>query len=322
MLRLLKRAAAILGGLILTILLVLTVILGWMRMEDPILTAHQVLPPFAQTSRIDAPENRDGERRIQSDIVLSAPGELPVRFAVSLPEDADGAPMPVQIVVGGLRAGKENIQRLPSPVGHNAIIAFEYPERDAINDKKASTLSRILAIRKGAVATPGQLVAILRWAREQPWADPGRVSLLGYSLGAIFVPAALETAKANGIDSGVTILAFGGADVGAIVPQALKMKSPNLRWIVGILADCVLHPVEPSYFLPLMETETLLINAEADELIPPASARLMTELAPPPKWVMTMPGDHINPRDQAVLTHVVNISRDWLIARGAANDPR
>lgn len=322
MIRLAKRTAAILGGLLLALMTVLAAILGWMRMEDPILAAHHVVPSFTLAERTDAPEHRDGELRIQSDIVLTAPGEAPIRFAVSLPKDVAGEPMPVQVVVGGLRAGKENIQRLPSPVGRNAIIAFEYPERDAINDKKANTLSRILAIRKGAVITPGQLVAILRWTAEQPWADPSRVSLLGYSLGAVFVPAALETAKANNIDSGVTILAFGGADVGAIVPQALKIKSPSLRWIVGVLADCVLHSVEPRYFLPLMETKTLIINAEADELIPPASTRLMTELTPPPKWVITMPGDHINPRDQAVLTHVVNVSRDWLIARGAANDPR
>ena len=322
MIRLAKCAATILGGLPLALIIALAVILGWMRMEDPILAAHQIVPPFTLAERTDAPEHRDGEHRIQSDIVLTAPGEAPVRFAVSLPEDFVGGTMPVQIVVGGLRAGKENIGRLPSPVGHNAIIAFEYPERDAINDKKASTLSRILAIRKGAVITPGQLVTILRWTAKQPWADPSRVSLLGYSLGAVFVPAALETAKANGIDSGVTILAFGGADVGAIVPQALKIKSPSLHWIVSILADCVLHPVEPRYFLPLMETKTLIINAEADELIPPASARLMTELTPPPKWILTMPGDHINPRDQAVLTHVVNVSRDWLIAQGAANEPQ
>ena len=322
MVRLAKRAAAILGGMILALITVLAAILGWMRMEDPILLAHQTMPPFTMAERHDAPEHRDGERRVQSDIVLTAPGEEPVRFAVSLPDDAAGELMPVQIVVGGLRAGKENIQRLPSPVGRNVVIAFEYPERDAINDKKAGTLSRILAIRKGAVVTPRQLVAILRWTSEQTWADPRRVSLLGYSLGALFVPAALETAKANKIDSGVTILAFGGADVGAIVPQALKMKSPSLRWIVGILADCVLHPIEPRYFLPLMETKTLIINAEADELIPPASTRLMTELTPPPKWVIAMPGDHINPRDQTVLTHVVNVSRDWLIAQGAANDPR
>ena len=322
MIRFAKRAVLILGGLVLALIIVLAAILGWMRLEDPILTAHQTLPTFTLAERTDAPEHREGERRIQSDIVLTAPGEEPVRFAVSLPEGAADEPMPVQIVVGGLRAGKENIRRLPSPVGRNVVIAFEYPERDAVNDKKASTLSRILAIRKGAVVTPRQLVAILQWTAQQPWADSGRVSLLGYSLGALFVPAALETAKANRIASGVTILAFGGADVGAIVPQALKIKSPSLRWIVGVLADCVLHSVEPRYFLPLMETRTLIINAEADELIPPASTRLMTQLTPPPKWVVTMPGDHINPRDQAILTHVVNVSRDWLIAQGAANDPR
>lgn len=322
MIRLLKWAAAILGGLVLAVLSIVLVTLGWLRAEDPIAAARRVVPPFVLAKQVYAQENRDGEHRIHSDITLTAPGELPVRFVVSLPEDTTGEPMPVQIVVGGLRAGRENIQRLPSPVGRNAIIAFQYPGRDAISDKKRSVPARILAIREGAVVTPRQLVATLRWAGEQPWADPSRVSLLGYSLGAIFVPATHETARANKVETGVTILAFGGADVSAIVPQALKFRTPALRWMVGVLAGSVLHPIEPRYFLPRMETQTLLINAEADELIPPASARLMTDLTPPPKWVVTMPGDHIDPRDPVVLSHVVNLSRDWLVARGAANEPR
>jgi len=123
------------------------------------------------------------------------------------------------------------------------------------------------------------------------------------------------------MEAGATILAFGGADVAAIVPQALKFRTPILRWMVGVLAGAVLHPIEPRYFLPLMKTQTLLVNAEADELIPPGSTRLLTELTPEPKWVVTMPGDHINPRDQAVLARVVALSKAWLIERGAANDP-
>ena len=82
------------------------------------------------------------------------------------------------------------------------------------------------------------------------------------------------------------------------------------RWVLVWDDDDTLRP--PA--LPVRSLE--------DELIPPASARLMTELTPQPKWVVTMPGDHINPRDPVVLTHVVNVSRDWLVARGAANEPR
>jgi hypothetical protein len=321
MIRLLKWTAAILGGLVLAVLLVVLVILGWLRAEDPVAAARRALPDYALAEQIDVAIDRGGEHRVLSDVILTAPGEAPVRFTVSLPEMDPDEPMPVQIVVGGLESGRGNVQRLPSPLGNNAVIAFEYPRRDAILDKTRGTPNRILSIRDGALATPRQLAAIVRWAGEQPWGDPTRTSLLGYSLGALFVPATQEAVRANGMEAGATILAFGGADVSAIVPQALKFRSPVLRWMVGVLASAVLHPVEPRYFLPLMKTQTLLVNAEADELIPPASTRLMMDLTPEPKWVVTMPGDHINPRDPVVLARVIGTSQVWLVERGAANDP-
>lgn len=321
MIRFLKLAAAILGGLVVTILLVVLPALGWLHAGDPVASARRALPDYVLAEDIDFGIDRGDEHRILSDIILIAPEEAPIRFTVSLPEMDPDEPMPVQIVVGGLESGRNNVQRLPSPLGRNAVIAFEYPQRDAILDKARGMPERILSIRAGALATPRQLAAIVRWAGEQPWGDPTRVSLLGYSLGALFVPATEETLQANGMEAGATILAFGGADVSAIVPQALKLRSPVLRWMVGVLAGAVLDPIEPSYFLPLMKTQTLLINAEADELIPPASTRQMVELTPEPKWVITMPGDHINPRDQAVLARVVSASQAWLIERGAANNP-
>jgi len=321
MIRLLKRATAILGGLILAILLVVLATLAWLQAGDPVASARGALPRYTLGERTDVAIDRGGEHRILSDITLAASGEIPVRFTVSLPERDPNEPMPVQIVIGGLESGRNNVQRLPSPLGNNAVIAFEYPRRDAILDKTRGVPGRILSIRDGALATPRQLAAIVRWAGEQAWADPARVSLLGYSLGALFVPATEATVRANGMETNATILAFGGADVSAIVPQALKFKTPILRWMIGVLAGAVLHPVEPRYFLPLMKTQTLLVNAEADELIPPASTRLLTELTPEPKWVVTMPGDHINPRDQVVLARVVGLSQAWLIERGAANDP-
>ncbi len=321
MIRLLKWTAAILGGLIAAVLLIALATLGWLRAEDPVASARRALPDYALAEQIDVAIDRGGEHRVLSDVTLTAPGEPPVRFTVSLPEMDPDEPMPVQIVAGGLESGRNNVQRLPSPLGNNAVIAFEYPQRDAILDKTRGIPGRILSIRDGALATPRQLAAIVRWSGEQPWADPARVSLLGYSLGALFVPATQEIVQANGMEAGATILAFGGADVAAIVPQALKFRTPILRWMVGVLAGAVLHPIEPRYFLPLMKTQTLLVNAEADELIPPASTRLLTELTPAPKWVVTMPGDHINPRDQVVLARVVGLSQAWLIERGAANDP-
>jgi dienelactone hydrolase len=252
---------------------------------------------------------------------LVAPDRPTVRFTVSRPEGEGGDPMPVLLILGGLRSGRENLERLP-PLGPNVLISVEYPDRDAIRDKTRSIPERILIARRVAEAIPEQLVAVLAWARLQPWADQRRMSILGYSLGAMFVPATQEKARANAIETHTTIMAFGGAELGRIIAATFHVESPVLREIVEALGAALLHPVEPAHFLGRMTGDILIINAEADELIPLESTALMTRLTPDPKWIVTMPGEHIDPRDPAMLQSVVDVTKAWLVERGAANPER
>jgi hypothetical protein len=156
----------------------------------------------------------------------------------------------------------------------------------------------------------------------QPWADRQRMSLLGYSLGAMFVPVTQEKARANEIGIKTSILAFGGADLGRIIATVFHVETPALREIVALLAAALLHPVEPRYFLGRMTGEVLVVNAREDEMIPRESAALMTLLTPEPKWIVTVEGEHIDPRDPATLRRVVDVTKAWLIERGAANPER
>ncbi|MFO0997408.1 MAG: hypothetical protein U1F33_12065 [Alphaproteobacteria bacterium] len=316
--RRLRLLAWALGALVLAAVIALVAFFAVLGSGDPVAAARAPLPAYgAQSLGTDRIEKGGAVRRYES-WLLTAPDRLPVHFTVSLPEDGIAGRMPVLLIVGGLRSGRENLERLP-PLGPNALISVEYPGRDAIRDKALAIPERIATIRRSATAMPEQLAAVLDWARAQAWADPGRVSLLGYSLGAVFMPVTQEKARANGIAVETTIMAFGGADVGHIIPTALRIETPLLRKVVGVLATSLLHPVEPRYFLPRMSGDILIVNAEDDELIPPTSSALMTELAPEPKWVVTMPGEHIDPRDPAMLQKVVDVTKAWLIERGAAN---
>ena len=85
--------------------------------------------------------------------------------------------------------------------------------------------------------------------------------------------------------------------------------------------DALVRPVEPAFHLPALVGEFLLVSAAADEIVPATSARLMRELTPEPKTIVLLPGEHIDPRDQAVLDRVVSISGDWLREKGVVNAP-
>lgn len=296
-------------------------VLIWLRSEDPVALAKAPVPPYQASEVARGTVEKDGARRIYIDYRLASPGRPPVSFTVSLPEKAAEGPMPVLLIVGGLRSGRENLERLPS-LGANALISFEYPHRDIIRDKSRGAPGRLLHVYRSSRVTAEQLAAIIRWAGAEQWADARRIGLLGYSLGAMVAPVAHVKAKASSIRHGVTILAFGGADLGTIVPRVLKIKSPFLEAPVAWIGGALLNAVEPAHFLPAIESQVLIIHAARDELIPPASQRLLESLTPDPKWVVTMPGDHIDPRDPAVLLAVVAETTRWLIARGAVVAPR
>lgn len=292
----------------------------WLRAEDPVAMARAPVPDYTAMELAKGAVEKGGVSRAYRDMRLDAHDRPPVLFTVAVPEGISG-PVPVLLIVGGLRSGRENLERLPD-LGPNALISFEYPYRDIIRDRSRDGFDRLIHVYKSSRATTEQLVAILRWARAQDFADKNRIGLLGYSLGAMVAPATHVKAQANEVPHGVMILAFGGADLSAIVPRVLRMKTPLLEGAASWIGASLLHVLEPTHFLPLIRSEVLIINAEEDELIPSSSQRLLEQLTPDPKWIVNMPGEHIDPRDPATLMAVVEVTKRWLIERGAVDEPK
>jgi dienelactone hydrolase len=282
--------------------------------------ARAPVPDYAAMELAKGAVEKGSVSRTYREMRLNAQDRPPVSFTVAVPEGL-GGPVPVLLIVGGLRSGRENLERLPD-LGPNALISFEYPYRDIIRDKTRNGIARLLHVYKSSRATAEQLVAILRWVRTQDFVDKDRIGLLGYSLGAMVAPATHVKAQANAVPHGVMILAFGGADLSAIVPRVLRMKTPLLEGAASWIGASLLHALEPAHFLPLIRSEVLIVNAEEDELIPRGSQRLLEQLTPDPKWIVNMPGEHIDPRDPATLMAVVDVTKRWLIERRAVDAPK
>ncbi len=291
--------------------------LAWQYIRDPLAAfPRQPFPLRIVSEERLAPTAPSGMRHYRKLVFASAEGEK-VQITVSLPAHAPARPMPVLILLGGLRTGQNNVKYVPQP-GDNVIIGYEYPIDKKIR-RGPAIVWKAAALRRAVLQVPGQVTAIIRWARSQPWADPERISVLGFSLGALYLPTVHRMAREQGFALGPAILAYGGADIAALLSHRLEQGPRWSRDLIAAVVAAVLRPVEPALHLPHLRGEFLLISGADDLLVPEASSELFQRLTPEPKTVVRLEGGHIRGRKDELAQRIVAISRDWLLQRRAIN---
>ena len=316
----LRLGARLLVGLALVLLLHIGLVVGWLRFEDRSDPERLIEAPLAELrvarARPYAGRGCGAERRCR-DVVLEAAGARPVRIAISRPAEAGAEPLPVVILAGGLRTGREALEHVPD-LGRNVVVAYEYP-LDEDHWRQGFLPLRIVAARNAALAVPGQIAALVRWVRDRPWADPERVSLVGVSLGALVLPAAQRAAVAHGERLGPSILAYGGTGLFDVLRANLAPDRPWAGYGAAWLGSLGLRALEPADHLPHLEGEFLLINGQDDPRIPASSAAGLHRLTPEPKEVRLLGSGHFDAADRELLAGVLAICRAWLVGRGALN---
>ncbi|MGQ0674702.1 MAG: hypothetical protein ACT4N4_01215 [Rhodospirillales bacterium] len=263
-------------------------------------------PPSVVDERLERAEGRLIRR-----VALDAGRLGRARLAISLPDPPPANRLPVLFIMGGLRTGEDAVRHVERP-GMNALVAFGYPiERRA--RRGLGLLLRAPELRAQIFATPGLAAAALGWVRAQPWADPGRVTPVGVSLGALFMPAALRLDQASGAAAGPAVLAYGGAGLDLLAAHWLGVSRP-----LGALAALGLRPVDPAAHLPRIGGEFLVLGGEGDDaLVPAEAARRFADLTPEPKTAKRLPGGHVGGAG-APTRRAVEEVRVGLAARGLA----
>ncbi len=291
---------------------------AWLDLSAP----AQALPPgepalHGRYERVDLPE---GPRRIV-DVAIAGPDGEPVQLALSLP--ADGGPsderLPVVVVVGGFGDARGTLAHVRD-AGPNAVLAYGWPGVHHLLGP-APAGERLLAAHRAAHRAPVQIAAAVAWAAAQPWADSSRVSLIGVSLGAVVLPAAERLLVDRGLADGPTVLAYGGADLTAMAEANLR-RAPDLwRAPAAHAIGLALRRLEPARHLPHLRGPLLIVRGETDAFIPPASVEGMIALAPEPKQVLVLGGDHVHPARPELLAALDRVSRAWILSLGAAAPP-
>ncbi len=307
------------------VLAVLAVALGAMvarlRLEDP-LAALPRDPPGSIAVVEEWRERWDGRTLVH--VVLRGEAVRDVRFVVSLPEPLPPRRIPIVLVLGGLEGGTRSVRRIGEAVGDpgpNAFVAYDWPLPP--EPGIAEIALRLPALRRAVLSVPGEVDAVLAWASGQPWGDPARVSLLGYSLGAFVAPAVQRVVEQRGARVRWTILAYAGSPIGAVIAGHPAVSPSWARRPLGAGADLLLRPVEPSEHLPHLHGRFLVLRAATDQLIAAAAADRFAGLTPQPRTVVVIEGDHmgLGPQKRKLLAKVVGVSRTWLLEQGAILPP-
>jgi dienelactone hydrolase len=313
-----RVTASLLAASLFAVAASLAAAVAWLRHEDPLAALPRDTPASLTVSEERAER---GEGRTVLHVALRGAAVGEVRFVASLPDPLPAGRIPIALVLGGLEGGTRSIRRITEAVGDpgpNAFVAYDWPLPYPEPSARELAL-HLVPLRRAALSIPGQVDAMLAWAARQPWADPARVSLLGYSLGAFVAPAAQRVAQERGAAVQWTVIAYGGAPIGAVIAGHPRVRP---RWDAGLLgwgADLLLHPVEPSVHLPRLRGRFLVLRAADDRLIPRAAADRLAELTPEPRTVVVVEGDHVGlgPGKKKLLAKVVGISKEWMVEHGA-----
>ena len=152
-----------------------------------------------------------------------------INIAVSFPNPMPSHPLPVLFILGGLETGFDSVKHV-SDIGDNILVGYNWPLNSKL-PKGISILTESSNIYKGIYKSPGQIAKAIEWVSNQSWAKKEKISLLGFSIGAIASPAVQHIIENRGLTNiGWTVLAYGGTNIGQLVNSNPNIK-PKLSLI-------------------------------------------------------------------------------------------
>jgi len=258
------------------------------------------------------------EDRVYHSIILQNTQQGEVRILLSTPSEIPEEGLPVVIILGGLEVGKYTLKYIPDP-GNNIIITYQYPYHPEYW-YKGSAFEQIPIIRSSVLTVPSQVLSLINWISYQEWADNNKMTVTGYSFGALFIPAIYRLAAQNSIPIKYGVIAYGGSDLYQLLVTNMTNFDQPLRSLFSWLAAISLRGIEPAAHAPFMRAEFLVVNGTLDHQIPEDSWRELHSLIPEPKTIIILEEGHMHPRKVELTRRLVKLSHKWLIEKGVANE--
>ncbi len=242
-----------------------------------------------------------------------------INLAISFPKNYSNAALPILFILGGIETGLESINHV-SDIGNNILVGFDWPINENLPDGKEIIL-KFNDLYKDIYNSPKQAAVAIEWAGNQHWAE-SRISLLGFSIGAIVAPSVQRLIEhRDNIKIDFTVLAYGGTNIGLLVNKNPYIKPKWLKPLLGWVLQIIFNSIDPKENLPYITGNFLIINGKKDNLIPLKSSSSMQELTPLPKKIILLDGNHmgIGKKQKKLLKVIIENTRKWLIENNAIN---
>jgi len=247
------------------------------------------------------PERAEAEGFLSQAVRVRAANGLAVDLRVLRPAVPPGSRLPVVVLLGGHRTGRDAVDLLGAP-GPLVVAALDYPYDGPERPRGLrQSLETIPAARVGLRDTPAAVVLAIDWLVAQPWVDPERVELIGVSLG---VPFAMV---AGALDPRVqrVWLIHGGGNHRRWIDHNLRSRlgSDLLRGLAAGAVYRLAHgpSLDEAYWMPrIAPRPVVVVGARQDQRLPVELVEQLHAAAGEPRELLWFDGGHVDRRPEAV----------------------
>ena len=218
---------------------------------------------------------------------------------------------PAFLILGGLRTGRKTLDYISNTKGI-VMLALDYPYEGKTGRMSAWEFIRsVPRIRRAVIDTAPAAMMAVDYLLERDDVDPGRIIVIGGSLGTFFVPAhaAIDDRPA------AAVMIYGAGDIQSIITASNEMP----RWLArpaGWLGAVLVSPVEPLKYVKYISPRPLLmISGRQDPRIPERCSRLLHDTAHEPKTVKWIDTGHVSIQEEEFHGLISEIMIEWLIVQ-------
>jgi hypothetical protein len=282
--------------------------------RDP---APELFKHFAPLAKVDRRPAPSLGARVQRWIMVSARGDT--AYGLWRSASAKTVRPWTAVLLGGFHTGDKAALLVPDDTTMN-ILGVNWPWRGKRRLTAAEFAGQLPAIQRACMRSPAMLALGAEAAARTPGVDPGRIVLVGASLG---VAPALAALRLTGVPDAL-VLVDGGADIEHMIQAALV----NEGWLSAAAAVSAagayqwLWPLEPTLNAPAAaRLPVLLLNSSSDQRIPRESIEKL-QASLPHATVRWRSGPHIEPTQKDVFARLVRDVNGWLRGTEPPAGPR
>lgn len=245
-------------------------------------------------------------------VQLRADSGLVVNVRVLRPMVQD-APLPVVVLLGGHRTGRNAVELVGHP-GPAVMVALDYPYHGQFAINSAGRFFRAIRnVQQALLDTPPAASVVLDWLETQHWADTDSAELVGVSFGAPFV------AVAGALDDRFrrVWMIHGGAGNRGWIEHNLRERIPQ-GWARPLVASLVHLLIYGNSFdtedwvARISPRPVVIIGARDDIRLPEHKVEKLYAAAGPPKELIWTEGGHVDPRRPDLVRALLEIVRERL----------